>query len=105
MAIIPKTALQSNMDVSVTPIVPSSINILLDDFGKTMDLLREEVMALNDLLNQVLRPEPARLKECCKDNTDKELMKAPLELWLDEQILIAKSCISRIQEYRERCAI
>ena len=76
--------------------------VLADDFEKTMLQLREDVMSLNSIISPALRPEPP---PGCDKICENEPVRAELETWLVEQLSVARSCIERIQSYKDRCVI
>ena len=79
-----------------------SFQVLTDEFEKAMGQLREEIVTFNGVLAPALRPEPAT---CTKDELCTEPARAPLESWLVAQLSVARSCIERLQSYRERCVL
>lgn len=75
---------------------------LADEFEKTMIHLREEVFGLNQVFGIVLIPEST---ECCKENEIQRPVMSPIELFISEQLGMARACLNRIENYKNRCSI
>ena len=76
--------------------------ILSDDFESAIVQLVEEIANLNVIFALVLRDEDVK---SCEECEQLQPTRAALEVWVIEQISAVKSCIKRIQSYKDRCVL
>jgi hypothetical protein len=78
--------------------------ILSDDFESAIVQLVEEIANLNVIFALVLRDDEDA--KSCEDQCEQlQPTRAALEVWVIEQISAVKSCIKRIQSYKDRCVL
>jgi len=82
---------------------PGEFKSLVGEFGRTMLMLKEESMTLEDILKPVLRINNVVLTG--GEIKEKEQELSEVETWVREQLYLVRKCLERIRNYKERCVL
>lgn len=80
----------------------SPINRVTNDIDTQMSLLRDNIMSLDRVFSNILKPDEQEKKV---SESDPVPPMAPLEHWLREHLYNITTCNDRIANYKSRCQL